>query len=121
MEQFITDWFYEIIFFCLSGLIIIVLVLRSLGKQNEERRNLQQKHYIEETNKKLYDDIVKKTNNVEPVVKKRIYNVQISINNSIVFKNNYKVELPTDAKLLADNDAEHISKENRKYIIRLIK
>jgi len=120
MEQFITDWFYEIIFFCLAGLILIVIVLRSLDKKNEERRQLKQKHYIEETNKKLYDDIVKKTN-VEPVVKKRIYNAQITINNSIVFKNNYKVELPTDAKLLADNDAEHISKENRKYIIRLVK
>jgi hypothetical protein len=120
MEQFITDWFVEIIVFCLTGLFIISIVLRSLRKKNEERRELQNKHYIEETNKKLYDDIVGKTS-IEPVVKKRIYNVQISINNSIVFKNNYKVELPTDARLLADNDATHISKENRKYIIRLIK
>jgi len=116
MEQFITDFFYEILFFCLAGLIIIVLVLRSLGKQNEERRNLQQKHYIEETNKKLHDDIVVKK---EKHLKK--YFVKISINGKQLFGKEYKAELPTDARALADNDATHISKENRKYIIRLIK
>jgi hypothetical protein len=102
-------------------IFVIAKVLKSFAERDEEVRKLQQKHYIKETNKKLYDDIVAKTSTVEPIVKKRIYNVQISINNSIVFKNNYKVELPTDARLLADNDATHISKENRKYIIRLVK
>lgn len=57
MEQFITDWFVEIIVFCLMGLFIVFKVLIALGKQSEERRQLWEKHYIKETKKKLEKNI----------------------------------------------------------------
>ena len=44
MEQFFTDWFFEIIFFALAGIFLIGYFLKKMAEKDKEIEDLYKKH-----------------------------------------------------------------------------